>query len=267
MRTMFLMIGTERMVEMRLGKKEVKGLFATVSGIGTTGADIARLWAKKIPQLGIITTKSVGKDSKEGYAEPVICQVGKRSFRNAVGLSNPGCEEFAKELKEIYPLPNGKFLLASIFGKTPEEIQYVAKVLAPYTDGLELNFSCPHSEPGYGSTIGSSKELTYKFTKAVKDVVKIPVVVKLTPNVSNIAEVAKAAESAGADAIAAINTYEPKEFIDPYTKKPVLANIVGGLSGEEIKKVGLKCVKEISDAVSIPVIGLGGVINAQDVED
>ncbi|MDP2908622.1 MAG: dihydroorotate dehydrogenase electron transfer subunit [Nanoarchaeota archaeon] len=252
---------------MRLGKKEVKGLFATVSGIGTTTADIIYLWAKRIPQLGIITTKSIGKEPKEGNVEPIICQVGKRSFRNAVGLANPGCEAFAEELKEIYPLPNGKFLLTSIFGKTAEELSCVARVLAPYSDGLELNFSCPHAEKGYGATIGSSKELTYKFTKAVKDVVSIPVVVKLTPNVDNIAEIAKAAEDAGADAISAINTCDPKEFVDSYTKKPVLTNVVGGLSGEEIRKVGLRCVKEISDAVSIPVIGLGGVVNAKDVKD
>lgn len=252
---------------MRLGKKEVKGLFATVSGIGTTTSDIIYFWAKKIPQLGIITTKSIGKEPKEGNTEPILCQVGNRSFRNAVGLANPGCEAFAQELKEIYPLPDGKFLLTSIFGKTAEELCYVAKALAPYSDGLELNFSCPHAEKGYGATIGSSKELTYKFTKAVKDAVDVPVVVKLTPNVDNIAEIAKAAEKAGADAISAINTYEPKEFIDPYTKKPVLTNVKGGLSGEEIKKIGVKCVKEISDAVSIPIIGLGGVVNAHDVKD
>ncbi len=251
---------------MKLGRKEVKG-FATVSGICTTTADVIKLWAEKIPQLGIITTKSIGKEPKEGNVEPIICQVSRRSFRNAVGLSNPGCEAFAEELKEIYPLPNGKFLLTSIFGKTVEELQYVAKVLAPYSDGLELNFSCPHAEPGYGSTIGSSKEITYKFTKAVKDVVNVPVVVKLTPNVDNIGEIAKAAESAGADAISVINTCKPEEFIDPYTKKAVLTNVVGGLSGEDIKKVGVKCVKEISDVVSIPIIGLGGVVNANDVKD
>lgn len=252
---------------MKLGKKEVKGLFATVAGICTTTSDIIQLWAKKIPQLGMITTKSIGKDPKEGYAEPILCQTARRTFRNAVGLANPGCEAFAKELKKIYPLPDGKFLLTSIFGKTAEELQYVAKVLAPYSDGLELNFSCPHAESGYGSAIGSSKELTYKFTKAVKDVVDIPIVVKLTPNVDDIAEIAKAAEDAGADAISSINTYKPDEFIDLYTKKPVLTNVKGGLSGEEIKKIGVKCVKEISDVVSIPVIGLGGVVNAQDVKD
>lgn len=253
-------------VKMKLGKKEIKGVFATVSGIGTTTSDIILLWAKKIPQLAVITTKSIGKEPKEGNVEPIICQTGKRTFRNAVGLANPGCEEFAKELKEIYPLPYGKFLLVSIFGKTAEELQFVAKTLAPYSDGLELNFSCPHAESGYGAAIGSSKELTYKFTKAVKDVVSIPVVVKLTPNVINIAEIARAAEQAGADAISAINTYDPKEFIEPYTKKPVLTNVKGGMSGESIKEVGLRCVKDLSDAVSIPIIGLGGIVNASDVK-
>ncbi|MBM3200233.1 dihydroorotate dehydrogenase [Candidatus Woesearchaeota archaeon] len=252
---------------MILGKKEVKSVFATVSGIGTTTADIAKLWAERIPQLGIITTKSIGKEPKEGNAEPIICQVSKRSFRNAVGLSNPGCEAFAEELRKIYPLPGGKFLLTSIFGKDAEELRYVAMKLAPYSDGLELNFSCPHAEQGYGASIGSSEELTYELTKAVKESVKMPVVVKLAPNVKDIAKIAKAAERAGADAISAINTSEPKEFLDAYTKKPILTNTIGGLSGEEIRKAGLKCVKEISQAVSIPIIGIGGVFSAKDVQE
>ena len=251
----------------KIGKKEINGLFATVSGIGTTTTDIIKLWAEKIPQLGIITTKSIGKEVKEGYSEPILCQVDKKTFRNAVGLTNPGCKDFAQELKEIYPLPNNNFLLTSIFGKTAEELQYVAKTLAPYSDGLELNFSCPHAEKGYGSSIGSSKELTYKFTKAVKDVVDIPVVVKLTPNVDNIAEIAKAAENAGADAIAAINTCEAKETLENHTKKPILSNVKGGLSGQGIKDIGLKCIKEISDVVSIPIIGMGGISSAKDVKD
>lgn len=250
----------------KLGKKEVKGLFATVSGVCANTSDVIHLWAKKIPQLGVITTKSIGKESKQGNPEPILCQVDKKTFRNAVGLANPGCEAFARELKEIYPLPDGKFLLTSIFGKTAEELKYVAKTLAPYSDGLELNFSCPHAEPGYGSSIGSSKELTYRFTKAVKDVVDIPVVVKLTPNVDNIKEIAKSAEDAGADAISAVNTYNPEETLENHTKKPILSNVHGGMSGEGVKEVGLKCVKDISSVVSIPIIGMGGVSSAQDVK-
>jgi len=251
---------------MKLGKKKIKG-FATVSGIGTTTSDIIKLWSKKIPSLGLITTKSVGLDPKKGNSEPIICQLDEKTFRNAVGLTNPGCHKFAEELKEIYPLPDDKFLLTSIFGKTADELRQVAEIVAPYTDGLELNFSCPHAEKGYGSTIGSSKDLTYKFTKAVKDAVDLPVVVKLTPNVNNIGEIAKAAENAGADAIAAINTYNPDETIEQYTGKPILSNNKGGMSGKGVKDIGLKCVKEISDAVSIPIIGMGGISSAKDVQD
>ncbi len=252
---------------MKLGKKEIKGLFATVSGVGTTNGDIINLWAKLIPQIGIITTKSIGLEPKQGNPEPIICQVNEKTFRNAVGLPNPGCKAFAEELKKIYPLSEGKFLLTSIFGKTTEELQIIAQTLAPYSDGLELNFSCPHAEEGYGSYIGSSKELTAKYTKAVKDVVDIPIVVKLTPNVQNIVEIAKAAEEAGADAISAINTYNPKKFLDKHTKQPILSHEIGGMSGKEIKKIGLKCVEEIAKNVSIPIIGMGGISSAFDVKD
>lgn len=252
---------------MKLGKRKIKNLFATVSGVGTTTSDIIDLWAKKIPQLGIITTKSISKYPCEGYEEPILCEVDKKTFRNAVGLPNPGCKAFAKELKEIYPLRNGTFLLTSIYGKTPKEFQDAAKVLAPYSDGLELNFSCPHAKKGYGSFIGSSEKLTYDFTKAVKKVVKIPVVVKLTPNVDDIGKIAIAAEKAGADAISAVNTYKPEIGLNKNTGFSILDHGIGGMSGKGIKDVGLKCVKEISDAVNIPILGMGGVSSIFDVYD
>lgn len=245
--------------------KEV-GRFTIPSGIVTTTTDTIRRIAEEIPEIGILTTKSIGPKRREGNKEPVLEQFdGERTFLNAVGLSNPGAEEFAKELKEIYPLPNGKFLLTSIFGSTAEEFQYVARAVAPYSDGLELNFSCPHAEKGYGATIGSSPELTRKFTAAVKAVVDIPVIVKLTPNVDNLWIIMRAAIDGGADGISAINTVGPFE-------SQILSLGKGGMSGAKAKDKGIDCVRVISEVIQdsereIPIIAIGGISDAVDVLD
>ena len=247
---------------------EVKGRFTIPSGIVATTTDtIARL-AEEIPEIGIQTTKSIGLQRREGNKESILARFdGNGTFINAVGLANPGAEEFAKELKEIYPLPKNKFLLTSIFGSTAKEFQEVAKIVAPYSDGLELNCSCPHAEPGYGATIGSSPELTKKFTMAVKEVVDIPVFVKLTPNVEDIGIIARAAIEGGADGITAINTVGPYE-------SSILSHGKGGISGFGVKEKGIQCIKRISEVIremnmkrEIPIIAMGGIRTAQDVLD
>jgi len=253
---------------MSISLRDIIGRFTIPSGIVTTTTDSIEKVAMEIPEIGVITTKSIGLHRKEGNREPILAQYdSKGTFQNAFGLANPGAEEFAKELKEIYPLPNGKFLLTSIFGSTAEELQDVAKIVSPYSDGLELNFSCPHAEKGYGATIGSSPELTKKFTKAVKDTVNIPVSVKLTPNVEDIGLIAKAAVEGGADAISAINT------IGPYESQ-ILSYEKGGISGSGVKEKGLQCIGRISEVLKverldkkIPIIAMGGISSAQDVLD
>ncbi|MEM2974458.1 MAG: tRNA-dihydrouridine synthase, partial [Candidatus Micrarchaeia archaeon] len=159
----------------KIGDKEISGRFTIPSGIITTTTDSILRIARDIPEIGILTTKSVGPAEKEGNREPILASVGDGTFINAVGLANPGADEFASELKCIYPLPDKKFLLTSIFGSTEQELQRVARTVAPYSDGLELNFSCPHAGSGYGLAIGSSPELTEKMTESVKEVVDIPV--------------------------------------------------------------------------------------------
>ncbi|MBU1200993.1 MAG: tRNA-dihydrouridine synthase [Nanoarchaeota archaeon] len=241
--------------------KEISGQFTIPSGIITTNGKVIERIANSIPEVGIITTKSIGLNPREGNKEPIVTQYAPGCFMNAVGLTNPGAEEFAKQLQEI-KIPKDRFILTSIFGKDAKEFVKVAKILTPFSDGLELNLSCPHAT-GYGMAIGQDPKLVEEITSAVKKAVSIPVVPKLTPNAGNIAEIAKAAEKGGADAICAINTVGPGYF--SVDGEPVLTNKKGGLSGVGILPIGLKCIKEISEAVNIPVIGCGGIRNADDI--
>jgi len=254
---------------LKIGDKEINGRFTIPSGIITTSADSILRVANEIPEIGILTTKSVGPIEKEGNREPILASLGEGTFINAVGLANPGAEEFAGELKEIYPLPNGKFLLTSIFGSTAEELQRIAKVVAPYSDGLELNFSCPHAGSGYGLAIGSSPELTEEMTRAVKSVVSIPVFVKLPPLIESVEAVTIAALKGGADGITAVNTFGPNET-------DLLSLGKGGMSGRIMKEKGIACMQRISEVVKgfenekgkkIAIIAVGGISTAQDVRD
>ncbi len=242
--------------------KEISGRFTIPSGIITTNAKVVEKVAKEIPEVGVITTKSIGLGAREGNREPIFTQYAPGCFMNAVGLTNPGAEMFARQLSEI-KIPSNKFLLTSIFGKDKDEFVEVAKILAPHSDGLELNLSCPHAS-GYGMAIGQDKELVKEITKAVKEVVDIPVIVKLTPNAPNIGEIAKFAVDGGAEGICAINTVGPGDYT--VDGNPVLSNVRGGMSGRGVLPIGLKCVKEIADSVKVPIIGCGGIACASDVK-
>lgn len=245
--------------------KEVSGRFTIPSGIVMTNPKIILKLANEIPEVGVITTKSIGPIEKAGNREPIITKYAPGCFMNAVGLTNPGAKEFAKQLAEIKPLlPKDKFLLISIFGGNASDFVEVAKILAPLADGLELNLSCPHAK-GYGMAIGQDPEMVKEIVAAVKNVVSIPVIPKLTPNTNNIGEIAKKALEAGADGICAINTVGPGYFT--YDGIPVLSNKKGGMSGKGVLPIGIKCVKEISDAIEnkVPIIGCGGISSAQDV--
>lgn len=213
-----------------------------------------------IPEVGVITTKSIGLNPRLGNREPVLSQYAPGCFVNAVGLTNPGAHRSLELLSQLN-VPADKFLLTSIFGGSVEEFVEVAKILAPVSDGLELNLSCPHAT-GYGMAMGQDPELVREITAAVKAVVDIPVIPKLTPNTPNIGEIAKAAAAGGADAICAINTLGPG-----YTSahgQPVLSNGSGGMSGKAVLPIALKCVREIADAVDLPIIGCGGASSAAD---
>ena len=137
--------------------KEISGPFTIPSGIITTEVITLEKIANEIPEIGILTTKSIGPEPREGNREPIIAQYSPFSFINAVGLTNPGVEEFARRISKI-KIPDDKFLLTSILGSSEEEFRKVAEGLVNLTDGFELNLSCPHSDK-YGQTIGQDKEL------------------------------------------------------------------------------------------------------------
>ncbi|MBC8495559.1 tRNA-dihydrouridine synthase [archaeon] len=243
-----------------LGKK-ISGRFTIPSGIITTDINIIKKIISEIPEIGVITTKSIGPEPKTGNCEPIITQYAPGCFMNAVGLTNPGAKKFSEQLKEL-KVPSDKFLLTSIFGSTAAEFVEVAKLVAPYSDGLELNLSCPHAK-GYGMAIGQKPELVKEFCAAVKEVVDIPIIAKLTPNTPDIGLIAKAAVEGGADGICAINTVGPG--LHTVEGNPVLTNKLGGMSGKGILPIGIKCVKQIKDAIDIPVIACGGISNIYDV--
>ena len=243
--------------------KNISGLFTIPSGIVTTATSIIQATFDDIPQIGVITTKSVGLESRAGNREPVYSQYAPGCFVNAVGLTNPGAR-VAAELMADLKVPEDRFLLTSIFGGSVEEFVEVAKIMAPVSDGLELNLSCPHAT-GYGMAMGQDPELVREITAAVKAVVDIPVVPKLTPNTPNIGEIALAAVEGGADAICAINTLGPG-----YTSAhghPVLSNGAGGMSGKAVLPIALKCIREIRAVCDLPIIGCGGISSAADVRE
>jgi len=219
-------------------------------------------------EIGAFVTKSIGLKPREGFYEPVTYSDGK-NILNAFGLANPGAEETREELKEIYPLPNHKPLIVSVFGENEYELVGVAKILEDYSDAVELNYSCQNRRKGekIGSFIGVDVNLVRRYTKAVKEKVNKPVIVKLTPNVPDIGIIAKAAEEGGADAISAINTVAPATIIESFSGKPVLSNKVGSLSGSSIKPLGIAAVRKIYDSVKIPIFGGGGIEKARDVID
>ena len=209
---------------------------------------------------GALTTKSIGLEPREGYKNPTVIQV-ECGILNAVGLPNPGIRRFTEEIKKLRDLKVP--LIVSIYGFSSEEYAKVAEIAAETgADAIELNLSCPHIK-GSGAEIGKDPEMVSLIVEMVKEAVDCPVFAKITPNVADIKEIAKAAASAGADAITAINTIRAMA-IDVETCRPILANKMGGLSGGAIKPIAVRCVYEIYEAVDIPVIGCGGVRTWRD---
>ena len=241
--------------------KTISGPFTVPSGIVTTQMSIIDYFFRNVPEVGVLTTKSIGPEPRLGYREPVLSQYAPGCFVNAVGLTNPGAELAAEQLAAL-EVPEDRFLLTSIFGGSVEEYVEVARLVAPYSDGLELNLSCPHAK-GYGMAMGQDPDLVEEITAAVKAAVSIPVVPKLTPNTDRIADIAQAAVRGGADALCAINTVGPGLYTAHGA--PVLSNGEGGMSGKGVLPIGLKVVRQISEAVDVPVIGCGGVSSADDV--
>lgn len=222
-----------------------------------TGGSLLRVYNAG---AGAVVTKSIGPEPREGYPNPTIVELDA-GLLNAVGLPNPGMVEFGREVRQAI---KGKALvIGSVYGKDAEEYAKVAvKMAEAGVAAIEMNLSCPHAK-GLGTEIAQSDEAVRDFTRAVKDAVEIPVFPKLSPNVSDIASSAAAAEKGGADAVVAINTVKAMA-IAPELKMPILANRYGGLSGPAIRPIGVRAVYDIYEKVDIPVIGVGGVGSGRD---
>ena len=241
--------------------KEISGPFTIPSGIITTETSVLEKIANEISEIGILTTKSIGPKPRQGNKEPIIAEYSHAlfSFINAVGLTNPGAEEFAERLSKI-KIPKDRFLLISIFGSNENEFREVAEKLYKFADGFELNISCPHSDK-YGQVVGQDKNLVEKIVKNVSSLGK-PLLVKISPNLE-IKETIISAIKAGAQGFTAINTKGPELFL--YDGYSVLSNKVGGISGKAILEIGLRCVKEIREITDLPIIACGGISIAEDI--
>ncbi|MCF7890733.1 dihydroorotate dehydrogenase [Candidatus Bipolaricaulota bacterium] len=227
------------------------------SGImGTTPGGLARVAREG---AGGVTTKSLGPEPREGHPAPNVVKV-TAGYLNAMGLPNPGVEEYAGELEEVELEAT---VFGSIFAHDSEEFSRVARVMEPTVDALELNLSCPHAE-SLGAAIGTRPPLVEEIVSSVVREVNIPVFAKLTPNVSDITEIGRAAETAGADGVVAINTL-PGMAIDVETERPILGNRSGGLSGPAIHPVAVKSAYDLYEAISIPIVGVGGIESGEDV--
>ena len=232
------------------------------SGTFGYGYEYAELY--DINCLGTFSFKGTTKEPRFGNPTPRIaeCTAG---MINAVGLQNPGVEKVISHelplLRECFHKP----VMANISGFSVEEYAYTCEKLdaEPQVGWLEVNVSCPNVHGG-GMSFGTDPKAAAEVTKAVKKVTKKPVIVKLSPNVTDIVSIAKACEDAGADGISLINTMLGMR-IDLRTKKPIIANKMGGLSGSAIFPVAVRMVYQVANAVQIPVVGMGGVSSAEDV--
>ncbi|MBQ3045935.1 MAG: dihydroorotate dehydrogenase [Clostridia bacterium] len=232
------------------------------SGTFGFGYEFAELY--DINCLGTFSFKGTTKDARFGNPTPRIAECDSGMI-NAVGLQNPGVETVIShelpELKKCFSKP----VMANVSGFSIEDYAYTCEKLdkEEQVGWLEVNISCPNVHGG-GMSFGTSPEAAAEVTKAVKAVTTKPVIIKLSPNVTDIVSIAKACEEAGADGVSLINTLLGMR-IDLKTGKPVIANKMGGFSGAAIKPVGIRMVYQVSNAVKIPVIGMGGVSNAEDV--
>lgn len=232
------------------------------SGTFGYGYEFAELY--DINCLGTFSFKGTTKEPRFGNPTPRIaeCTAG---MINAVGLQNPGVDKvISEELPRLKKCFNKK-VMANVSGFSIDEYAYTCEKLdsQEQVGWLEVNVSCPNVHGG-GMSFGTDPKAAAQVTKAVKAITKKPVIIKLSPNVTDIVSIAKACEDAGADGISLINTLLGMR-IDLRTKKPVIANTMGGFSGSAIFPVALRMVYQVSSAVNIPVVGMGGVSSAEDV--
>ena len=241
---------------------EIDNPIIPASGTFGFGAEFAAFYDINI--LGTFSFKGTTRQERFGNPTPRIAEC-EGGMLNSVGLQNPGVEHvIAHELPELKKFFH-KPVMANVSGFSIEDYVYTCEKLdsQEQVGWIEVNISCPNVHGG-GMSFGTSPAAAAEVTREVRKVTKKPIIIKLTPNVTSIADIAKACESEGADAVSLINTLSGMR-INLRTKKPLLKNVTGGLSGPCVFPVALRCVYQVYDAVKIPIVGMGGVSSAEDV--
>ncbi len=239
---------------------KLKNPIMPASGTFGFGREFAELY--DLSKLGSIMIKAVTREPRIGNKMPRVAET-PGGMLNAIGLMNPGIYNVEEELKWL-----GRFdipIIANVAGYTVDDYIYVTERIskADNVGALEINISCPNVKQG-GITFGQDPEVAYDLTKKLKEVTHKPIYMKLSPNVSDIKEMAKAVEEGGADGITMINTITAMR-IDLKKGRPLLANGTGGLSGPAVKPVAVRMIYEVYKTVNIPIIGMGGISSAEDV--
>ena len=246
-------------LEVKLAGVTFKNPVTTASGTFGSGAEYEEF--VDLSALGAVTTKGVANVPWEGNPTPRIAET-YGGMLNAVGLQNPGielfCERDIPHLKE-----KNASIIVNVCGRTVEDyVEVVERLSDEPVDLLEINVSCPNVKAG-GIAFGQNPDALYEITKAIKAKAKQPIVMKLSPNVTDITEMAKAAEAGGSDALSLINTITGMK-IDIHRRKFILANQTGGMSGPAIKPVAVRMIYQVHKACSLPIIGMGGVMTGED---
>ncbi|MGD2143920.1 MAG: dihydroorotate dehydrogenase [Anaerolineae bacterium] len=239
----------------------------TVLASGILGLSHSVLTRVARSGAGAVTTKSCSLRPRSGYPNPTILDWGP-GLINAVGLSNPGVEVMVEEIQaareQLAPL--GIPVIASIFADTIYDFGTITRFVSEAEpDFLEVNVSCPNLDDRYQQMFAADPYVSAQVTRRVKRYTDIPVLVKLSPNVTDIVEIAEAVVEAGADAITAINSVGPGLILDVETRRPVLAHGTGGLSGPPIRPIAVRCVRDICRTVDVPVVAMGGVTAGRDL--
>jgi len=229
---------------------------------GILGVNKNNLLRAQLGGAGALTIKSISLEPRKGHKNPITA-VYEKGMLNAVGYSNPGIDEALKEYADLSKVSIP--VIASCTGGSPEEFAELAERFEPLAfNAVELPLSCPHT-PGFGLMAGQgTPEATKAITEAVRKKTKKPLIVKVSPVIPNIVEVAKAAEEAGADAINCGNAHGPGMIIDINSGKSVLGFGVGGVTGPAIRPIAVRCVFDLFKSIKIPIIGTGGVSNGRD---
>ena len=248
-----------RNTKVHLAGVELKNPVMTASGTFGSGMEYGEF--VDLNQLGAVVTKGVANVPWEGNPTPRVAEVNG-GMLNAIGLQNPGIDVFIKRDIPFLSQYDTK-IVVNVCGRTVEDYEEVVKKLASEpVDLLEINISCPNVKEG-GIAFGQDPKSVELITRKVKNCAKQPVIMKLSPNVTDISEMARACEAGGADGISLINTLTGMK-IDIYRRKFALANKTGGMSGPAIKPVAVRMVYQAASAVKIPVIGMGGIATAED---